>query len=190
MIRLSIVSRLSPPFILVLLLMVIACQPQQLTEEDITKLEKEYEQTVLSENVDFKSESFQNKVVELVGAYEQYAKQHPGEENATEYLFRSTDLYAGHLGQPATAIEILTEIAQGDSERAGTAAFRIGYVYHNVVNDLAKAEEAYQAFLGKHPNHELVEAAKFEIDNLGVPPEQIFEQLKDSVSNNMSPQTE
>lgn len=190
MIRLSFMHNVIPYFSLVIILWAIACQNQPVTESYITKLEKEYEETVLSKKVDFKSESFKSKVSDLVEAYENYARQHPEDEKATEYLFRSTDLYGGHLGNPEKAIEVLNQIAQGESERAGTAAFRIGYIYHNIVGDLAAAEEAYKQFLKSHPNHELAEAAKFEIDHLGVPPEQIFEQLKDSISDNIVQETE
>jgi hypothetical protein len=43
----------------------------------------------------------------------------------------------------------------------------IGYIYANHVKDFDKAKEAYNSFIEKYPEHELVTSVKWEIDHLG-----------------------
>lgn len=53
--------------------------------------------------------------------------------------------------------------------------FMIGYIYSNILNDLVSGEKVYKNFLKKFPNHELSSSVKFELNNLGVPIEDIQE---------------
>jgi outer membrane protein assembly factor BamD (BamD/ComL family) len=45
--------------------------------------------------------------------------------------------------------------------------FMIGYIYANVQADIPKAKVAYQTFLQKYPEHELVPSVQFELEYLG-----------------------
>ncbi|MDZ7262494.1 MAG: tetratricopeptide repeat protein, partial [candidate division KSB1 bacterium] len=47
------------------------------------------------------------------------------------------------------------------------AQFMIGYLYANEIKDLDKARSAYQVFLEKYPENELVPSVKWELDHLG-----------------------
>lgn len=60
------------------------------------------------------------------------------------------------------------------SENAPTAMFMCGFIYANELKDFGKAKEYYNKFLKSFPNHELSASAKIELENLGVPPDEII----------------
>ncbi len=156
------------------------CQQSVSSEKDISKLEKAYQEALLAENVNFQSDEFTETVLALTKAYESFAKAQPENEKATEYRFKSADLHASHLNNPSKALEILSTIVKQGNDQAGTALFRMGYIYHNTLGDLPKAESTYQQFLDEYPDHELAEAARFEIKHLGISADKIFEVIQDS----------
>ena len=51
--------------------------------------------------------------------------------------------------------------------------FMIGYLNANHLNNFDKARKYYQLFIEKYPDHELVTAARYELDNLGKPPDEL-----------------
>lgn len=62
--------------------------------------------------------------------------------------------------------------------KAATAQFMTGFIYANDLGDLEKAKTAYEAFLQKHPNDELAESAKMELENLGKSPEELIKKFE------------
>ena len=54
------------------------------------------------------------------------------------------------------------------------ALFLIGFVYNNHLHNLDSARIAYEQFLTQYPSHEMASSAKFELDNLGKSPEELF----------------
>jgi len=62
--------------------------------------------------------------------------------------------------------------------KAATAQFMTGFIYANDLNELGKAKAAYEAFLQKHPNDELAESAKMELENLGKSPEELIKKFE------------
>ena len=55
--------------------------------------------------------------------------------------------------------------------------FFIGYLYNNSLHDLAKAEQFYKEFLTKYPAHNMAKHAQFELESLGMTPDQVFEKI-------------
>jgi len=66
--------------------------------------------------------------------------------------------------------------ASPNSDYAPKALFMIGFLQANELNELEAAKEAYHLFIEKFPESELATSAQAELDNLGIPPEQILEQ--------------
>lgn len=62
--------------------------------------------------------------------------------------------------------------------KAATAQFMTGFIYANDLGDLEKAKTAYETFLQKHPNDELAESAKMELENLGKSPEELIKKFE------------
>ena len=60
-----------------------------------------------------------------------------------------------------------------DSKYAEEALFYIGYMNHNNFHQLDSAKHYFNIFIKKFPKSELVASAKFELENLGVPPDDL-----------------
>ena len=56
---------------------------------------------------------------------------------------------------------------------AAKSLFMIGYINANHLNDLEAARQHYATFVEKFPDHELVTAAKYEMDHLGKAPDEL-----------------
>ncbi len=61
------------------------------------------------------------------------------------------------------------------AEEAPKALFLAGFIEANQLNDLTAARATYNKFIKMYPDNPMVESAKKEIQNLGVPPEKIIE---------------
>ena len=62
----------------------------------------------------------------------------------------------------------------GDSARASTALFLIGFIYNNELHQYDSARAVYEEFLARYPDHAMASSAKFELENLGKNPEELF----------------
>lgn len=103
--------------------------------------------------------------------------------------YKEDSLYAKILfeaGEHATtnqssrmAVDFLTEFVETYPEDANVpdAFIDLAIVYETQMFDLEKAEYYLQQFLNKYPDHELVEVAKSQLDNLGRTPEEIMEEI-------------
>jgi outer membrane protein assembly factor BamD (BamD/ComL family) len=70
-----------------------------------------------------------------------------------------------------------------ESKYAEEALFYIGYMNHNNFHQLDSARHYFNLFIEKFPNSDLVASAKFEIDNLGVPPDDLPFLKEDSLNS-------
>ncbi|RKZ32474.1 hypothetical protein DRQ19_04035 [bacterium] len=61
-----------------------------------------------------------------------------------------------------------------DYEKSCAARFMMGFVYSEQLKDYPKAREAFQEFLEACPGNELEESAKWMLENMGKPIEQVF----------------
>jgi outer membrane protein assembly factor BamD (BamD/ComL family) len=60
-----------------------------------------------------------------------------------------------------------------DGMFADRALFMVGYLNANHLKNLDKAREYYTKFIEKYPDHELVTAAKYELETLGKDPDEL-----------------
>lgn len=122
---------------------------------------------------------------ELAAAYSAQAEARPEAPEAPEYLYKAAELYETNMLDPRAALAVFDQLiaTYPEHERAADALFKKGYVYHNILNDLAKAQEAYLTFLETYPEHDLVASAKFEIENLGVPAEELLRRIQSADSS-------
>ena len=61
------------------------------------------------------------------------------------------------------------------AEEAPKALFLAGFIEANELHDFNSARATYNKFIKMYPDNPMVESAKKEIQNLGVPPEKIIE---------------
>ena len=110
----------------------------------------------------------------LIVAYEAYLEGGKNTLPADEY-FKLAELYES-VGQYNRTIQTLETLRtkHAESDRAADALFKIGFIYHNNLGDLPKAEDTYRKFINKYPEHHFRDDAEMEIQNLGVSPEEII----------------
>jgi tetratricopeptide (TPR) repeat protein len=116
---------------------------------------------------------------DLGGAYFDWANHYPAAPETPEFLFRAGELYSNELQDYPRAIEMFQLNYQNypDHKTAANALFFIGYLYNNSIHDLKKAEKYYKEFLERYPLHNMAEHARFELESLGMTPDQVFEKI-------------
>ncbi len=118
-------------------------------------------------------------LTDLGKAYLDWADRYPAAPETPEFLFRAGELYSNELQDFPKAIEVFQRDYQNypDHKTAANALFFIGYLYNNSLHDLAKAEQFYKEFLTKYPAHNMAKHAQFELESLGMTPDQVFEKI-------------
>lgn len=118
-------------------------------------------------------------LAELGKAYLDWADHYPAAPETPEFLFRAGELYSNELQDFPKAIEVFKRDYQNYPEHktAANALFFIGYLYNNSVHDLPKAEQYYKEFLAKYPSHNMAKHAKFELESLGMTPDEVYQKI-------------
>ncbi len=116
---------------------------------------------------------------ELGTAYLDWADRYPDANETPEFLFRAGELYSNELQDFPKAIEVFEKDYKTypQHETAANALFFIGYLYNNSLHDLPKAEKYYKEFLEKYPQHNMAKHAKFELESLGMTPDEVFARI-------------
>ncbi len=112
-------------------------------------------------------------------AIEQYSlviREHPKSDLAETSQFMLATVYHNDTHEYQKAINEYARYAQiyPEGKQNATAMFLIGFLYNNELHNLDSAAVAYRNFLAKYPQHEMASSAKFELDNLGKPPEELL----------------
>jgi TolA-binding protein len=96
-------------------------------------------------------------------------------------MFTIAKIQSDELNNFPKAIEAYKRYAEKfpEGKNAPLAMFLTAYIYHNELNDLGNAKAGYEAFLAKFPNHEMVQSATFELNNLGKKPEELLPAIQD-----------
>ncbi len=117
---------------------------------------------------------------DLADAYVAFADAQPDAPETPDRLYKAGELYQINLLDINKSIEMYDRILVDypDHRRAANALFTKAYVYHNTMNDLDRAKGYYEQFIAQFPDHELAVAAQFELDNLGLPAEQVLERIQ------------
>lgn len=158
--------------ILLYIVFTIGCQSAMDGKiEKINGLEKE-----LYKN----SEKFDNQKAEiLLKEYQEFVEAYPQDSATENYIYKAAET-ANSLKKYQAAIDLYNNYYLNfhDHEKAGSCLFIQAFIYENQLNDLANAERIYKLFLNEFPNHELVNDAKFSLENLGKPVEELLKQFE------------
>ncbi len=108
-------------------------------------------------------------------AYLQFSQEFPASLNAPKALLKSAQLLdANRLTK--TAIERYQEVVKRfpNSNEAAQASFLVGFAYSNVLGDTLQARKAFEEFLQKYPESELVPSARLELMTMGKSLDDLF----------------
>jgi TolA-binding protein len=138
--------------------------------------------------------SAQNKITneDYEGAlndFKQLINEFPESKLYSESLFEIGKLYHGwavkNISQKESlknAVEYYQKVfnTEPTGKNAEQSLFMVGFLQANELNQLEEAKRTYNKFIEQFPASELVSSAQAELDNLGIPPEEI---LKKSEQN-------
>ena len=151
----------------------IACSGEikegELSRVDRLEIINELEDKALSNIEKFDTSA----ALALVNNYTLFASENPQDELTASFLFKAGDLCMA-MHKPELAIQYMDDVINNhnDYERTPYCMFLKGFIYEDQLKDLEKAEESYKAFIKQYPDHEMTDAAKFSIKNLGKAPEE------------------
>lgn len=166
----------------VITFLVVACSPSsdekgavvnntaEEKKEVIAQLEAKVEADTM--RMDF------NARKQLLSRYAEFSNEFREEELTPEYLFRAAKL-AVEMGKSKNAIEYLTNLHDGfpKYERKIEAAFLVGFIYENMLNDRPSAQKAYEKVVELYPESPWAQDAKASINLLYLTDEQKIEKF-------------
>lgn len=116
------------------------------------------------------------KFPQAIEAYTQVCREYPKSGVADTSMFTIATIRQNDMSEYIEAVNAYKKYIETypDGAFAPLASFLIGYIYNNDLHNLDSAAAAYRLFLARYPHHEMASSAKFELDNLGKPPDQIF----------------
>ena len=125
----------------------------------------------------------QKKIPETVKAYETLLSQFPDDSLAPIALYQLATLYQNKMVPNFKEIESLEKAVTlfksvfdkyPESKQAPVSLFMAGFIQGNDLKKYQEATATYTLFLQKYPQSDMAPAAKDEIDNMGLTPEQII----------------
>lgn len=131
----------------------------------------------------------QQKFDEAVKLFEKLVVEFPDNDLAPVALYETATIYQNRLIKNIPERESLTKAASlfkdvydkyPSSNEAAKSLFFAGFIKANDLKEYNEATELYSLFIEKYPQHELAASAQAELDNMGVPAEDILN--KDAVT--------
>lgn len=172
------------PYFLIALLSVLIFDSCTSEKERLSEAIKSGEQKLFRDSTLNLNDSVALKVLE---SYLSYVRKFKDDSLAAEYLFKAADLSNG-LHRTKESIDLYAKLIADypGFKKAAAALFMQGFLYETALGDKAKAEEVYQKFLEKYPDHPLAQSAKASYQQLkaGISDEEMirmFEAKQDSL---------
>jgi len=108
--------------------------------------------------------------------YEELVDRFPQGKHAEESLFLVANMYGEKMENYRLTIAThrKSRALYPQGEKAAASLFLIGFIYNNQLHDLDSARMAYLQFLSEYPQDAMAPSAKFELENLGKNPEELF----------------
>lgn len=156
-----------------------ACQQSGSSLNEIERLEKRLNEVMANPAADART-AMQTQLDSVITAYETFIAENGAQKLSADRLFNLSEMYesAGKYNETLETLNTLITTFPKE-ERAADALFKIGFIQHNRLGDLPKAEAAYKSFIAQHPEHHFADDAQMELDNLGVPPEEIIRRAQE-----------
>jgi TolA-binding protein len=115
----------------------------------------------------------------LLDVYKAFAKAHPLDTMAPEYLFRAAGMAKG-LGQPQESIQYYDRIIKdyGHWRRLADTYYLRAFTIDSDLGEKGRAKTAYEEVIAKFPDHRFAKDARAMIDNLQYTDEELIERFK------------
>lgn len=126
----------------------------------------------------------------LVSHYEAFVEANPNDSLAASFLFKGGEISMG-MGSSVKAIELYKRVYKEypDYTKAPTSLFLIGFVHETQNKDMVEAGTYYRRFIAEYPAHNLVDDAKFSLNNLGKSDEDIIREFEAKLAKNKQQDT-
>jgi len=127
--------------------------------------------------------SKEQKFREAIQNYEKIISEFPESKYKAEVLFDLGKMYQARMDKNVAESDSYNKAKKyfmmlykefPKDKNAASSLFMVGFIQANLLNQLDSAKIVYNKFLKEFPNHPMAESAKAEVENLGVPPEQII----------------
>lgn len=151
-----------------------------MSKSDRLQIIKELEDKAYSDVNKFDTTS----ALALVKNYSQYCDENKDDEMSPVFLFKAGDLSMA-MRKSTIAIDFFNRIINDypEFDKVAYSMFLVAFIYDDQLKDYESAKNSYNAFIEKYPDHEMTDAARFSIKNLGKSPEELiqeFEQKQDT----------
>ncbi|MFZ4414556.1 MAG: tetratricopeptide repeat protein [Bacteroidales bacterium] len=118
-------------------------------------------------------------VSELISAYQNFASKYAADSSAPENLYKAASLAVG-FNRGVQAVELYETLINQypQFKKIPECYFMQAFAYENVIGNIVKANECYNRFLMKFPDHELADDAQAAIKFLGKTPEEMVHEFE------------
>lgn len=137
---------------------------------EISKMESEVKTSQKVDSIAF---------TELLSAYQNFGSKYPGDSLTPEFLFKAASIAVG-LDRGTQAIDLYKSIIDTypDFRKIPECYFMEAFTYENTLGNIGNANELYNEFLVKYPDHELADDARAAIKFLGKSPEEMVREFE------------
>jgi tetratricopeptide (TPR) repeat protein len=157
----------------------MSCNSPELKDEKTLAIEKI---TALElQAFDDEQLSYNHKVaLETIKEYQIFIEKYPQDSASIEYMYMGAQLCKSInlFGEAVRKYKAFADTYPTDP-RAAKALFMVGMIYETDLKDTDKAKEAYELFVSQFPNHDLVDDAKFLIQNLSLSDDDLIKMLEE-----------
>ncbi len=108
-----------------------------------------------------------NKAAEADKIFDGYVKKYPDADFQGKLYKAAKDFYAN--GKFKKALKVFQRLIEyfPQGKNAAEASFMLGFINANDLKNLDEAKKQYQLFIKNYPKSDLVDDARFELQNLG-----------------------
>jgi len=130
----------------------------------------------------------EQKYSEALKDFQKIVDEYPESKYYIESLFEIGKMYHGKVVKNISSEESFKKAIgyykkvfekDPDGPYSQKSLFMIGFIQANELHQFEEAKKSYNLFIQKYPESELTAAAKAELDNLGIPPEEILKKNGD-----------
>ncbi|MCX7798644.1 MAG: tetratricopeptide repeat protein [Melioribacter sp.] len=123
------------------------------------------------------------KYEEALKEFDWLVKKFPDDSIAAKSIFEIAKLYHAKLIPNLSKEESLKEAIKNykkvfynyrNMPEAEHGLFLAGFIFANELNNIDSAKYNYELFLKNYPNSTLIQSVKLELENLGIPPDEII----------------
>ncbi len=170
--------KLSTLLFLALSILLMSCNQPQAKDEKTLAIDKI---TALEQKAfDDEQLAYNHKIaLETIKEYQSFIDKYPQDSISKEYMYMGAQLCKSInlFGESVRKYKTFAETYPNDP-RAAKALFMVGMIYETDLKAADKAKEAYETFIQQFPENDLVDDARFLIQNLSLSDDELIKMLE------------